>query len=243
MDKTVQRLNALVTVNRHTFEHQSMITVTRHSKETEFLGQSMVCEIAVYPQILSRLGVRLPYLQKCIGKHRLKILLRLIAKADVPRSIGLCILLINDTVDRHTGTQDMISHEHVHNIEWVGIIVACTDLNTFLVDIVIPRTAIAIPLCALSLQVVEVVNTGSAEHVISLGKDGPLNHTLLGIIKGNTVAVVVIGTQVIGHGRSVRIIFTLNHEGVGISCCFEGCIEDAEVFLTLHTQLVISSTV
>ena len=137
----------------------------------------------------------------------------------------------------------MIGHEHVDHVEWIGVVVACADGDALLVDVVIPCTTIAVPLHALLLQVVEVVDAGSLEYIVGFSKDCPLDHALLGIIEGIAVAVVVVGAQVIGHCRAVGVELLLNHQGVGISRCLECGIEDAEVFLALHAQLVVGSAV
>ena len=243
MDIAVERLYALITVDRHAFEHQRVVAVIRHTEHTESLGQCIVGQITVQPQILGGLRVRFPYLQKRIGKHGLKILLRLIAEAEVPGGVGLGILLIDDAVDRHTGTQDMIGHKHIHHIKPIGIVVSCADLDTLLIDVVIPGTAVAVPLHTLLFQVGKTVDAGSAEHIVGLGKDSPLDHTLFRVIDGITITVVVVVSQVVGDGRTVRMVLAFNHEGIGKARCLKGGIEDAQVFLTLHTQLVVGGAV
>ena len=243
MDIAVECLYTLVTVDRHAFEYERVITVVRHTEHAESLGQRVIGQITVQPQILGGLGIRLPYLQKRIGKHGLKILLRFIAEAEVPGGVGLGILLIHDAVDRHTGTQDMIGNKHIHHVKLTGIVVACADLDTLLINIVIPSAAVAIPLHTLLFQVGKTVDAGSAEHIVGLGKDSPLDHTLLRVIDGITITVVVVVSQVVGDGRTVRMVLAFNHEGIGKARCLKGGIENAQVFLTLHTQLVVGGAV
>ena len=244
MDITIQRLHAIVAIYSNTLEDQLVVFITiTHGTETQFLSQRIVRQITVQPQVLGSLRIGLPYLQHSIGQHGLEILLRLIAEAEVPRSIRLLILLIDDTVDRHTSTQDVISHKHIHHVEGVGIVITCTDGDILLVDIVIPCTTVAIPLYALSLQVVKAIDTCSTEHIVGLSKDSPLNHTLLRIIKRITITVIMVSTQIIGLHRAVGIILLLNQQCIRITSSLKSSIEDAQVFLTLHTQLVVSSTV
>ena len=53
----------------------------------------------------------------------------------------------------------------------------------------------------------------------------------------------MVVAQIVGYGRTVRVVLTFNHEGIGIARCLKGGIEDAQVFLTLHTQLVVGGAV
>ena len=137
----------------------------------------------------------------------------------------------------------MIGHKHIHHIKPIGIVVSCADLDTLLIDVVIPGTAVAVPLHTLLFQVGKTVDAGSAEHIIGLGKDSPLDHTLLRVIDGITITVVVVVSQVVGDSRTVRMVLAFNHEGIGKARCLKGGIEDAQVFLTLHTQLVVGGAV
>ena len=212
-----------------------MVSVARHTKQAEFRCQCVIGEITVQPKVLAGFWIGFPYLYYSIGQHGFKILLRFIAEAEIPRSVGLLVLLIDNAVDGHTGAQDMISHEHVHNIERIRIVFTCADLDAFLVDVVVPSTAIAVPFCAFCFEVVKVVNTSCTEYIVGLSKDRPLDHTLFGIIEWVAIAVIVIGSQIVSLGSTVRIILAFYQERIGITGLFECFIEDAQIFLTLHT--------
>ena len=109
--------------------------------------------------------------------------MRFVAETEVPRRIGALVLLIDDAVDRHASAQYVVSHEHVQHVKRVGIVVARTDADTLLVDIVIPGATVAIPFSTLGFQIIKIIDAGSAEHVVGLGKYRPLDHTLLRIIE------------------------------------------------------------
>ena len=243
MDIAIQCLHTIIAIHGHALEHKLVVLITiTHRTETQFLGQRIVGQITVQPQVLFLHGLCLPYLQQSIRQHSLKILLRLVTITEIPVLVSGGILIYN-TVDRHTCTQDVISHKHIHHVEGVGIVVTRTDGDVLLIDIVIPGTTVAIPLHALGLQVVKVVDACSTEHVVGLGKDGPLNHTLLRIIERVAVTVIMVGTQVVGLHRAVSIILLLYQQCIRIACCLQGSIEDTQVLLALHTQLVVSGTV
>ena len=216
VDIAVKGLHRAVTVDGHTGKDEVVVTVAGHTKRAELRGQCVVGHVAVNPQVLRRLGVGLPHLQQRVGQQGFEILLRLVAEAEVPVGV-VGRILIDDAVDRHAGTQDVVSHKHVDHVELVGIVVAGADLDTILADVVIPGATVAVPLYALLLQVVETVDACSTESLVGLGKDCPLHQALLGIVQRVAVAVVVVVTHVVSLGRAVLIILLFYEQRVGIS--------------------------